>query len=444
MKDIVYIDKNFKSFCIDDLKQKYINYLPTMDLWFISDKNTANILNMIHAGITIPEIKQKFQKDYNIASIDSDIDNIIEQLIENNIISTDDIEVKNNNIKCKSVYIEITDKCNLLCAHCFGAFGGGKNNIIPLKKLNTLIDEMKRMGVETVIISGGEPTLHPDFKEICNKIINNQFKFFISTNGMNISDYILSLLKNDNVFLQISLEGITKTAHEGIRGNNTFDICKENIDKIINSGFASKLVISTTVNSYNKKELSNIIDWCSSNGIKRLAFKKLLLTGRAAENCKELLHGCGYDFFNNHLRKIVEANKNNIDIAGVPTKNSFSIDSLINPDYPCPLGESIRITASGDVYPCQLLLGEKYIIGNIFSESLNNIIEGDKLVNIINLSKERLTNIKECNNCRYIYFCGGGCLAQTEAEYHTINHPYPYCAFRKETLDKLIGEVESE
>ena len=83
------------------------------------------------------------------------------------------------------MYIQITDKCNMKCAHC--AFSCTKRG--SFMKLDTFKAalELARQYDESIAIGGGEPTLHPDFEKFLLLAIANQSndfdKVFIVTNG---------------------------------------------------------------------------------------------------------------------------------------------------------------------------------------------------------------------------------------------------------------------
>ncbi|HET8796207.1 MAG TPA: radical SAM protein, partial [Thermoanaerobaculia bacterium] len=63
-------------------------------------------------------------------------------------------------------WVEITRKCNLRCPHCFVVGGMQRANEMSTERILRLLDEWAELGVLTVVLTGGEPTIHPDFVEI--------------------------------------------------------------------------------------------------------------------------------------------------------------------------------------------------------------------------------------------------------------------------------------
>lgn len=85
----------------------------------------------------------------------------------------------------KTAYFEITNQCNLNCATCYNRSGINKEHLeISVTKLNESINMLSAYGLERVLISGGEPTLHSDFDNVLELVNESPFlSFGIVTNG---------------------------------------------------------------------------------------------------------------------------------------------------------------------------------------------------------------------------------------------------------------------
>ena len=93
----------------------------------------------------------------------------------------------------KKLELAITDYCNLQCALCSQGTPYQKN------KRTMSLDQIERMSLlirpyefEVIKISGGEPTLHPQFREICRKL-KTWFparRYEMSTNGFRLEEYV--------------------------------------------------------------------------------------------------------------------------------------------------------------------------------------------------------------------------------------------------------------
>lgn len=80
------------------------------------------------------------------------------------------------------IYIQITEKCNMSCAHCcFACDMDGKHADIFV--VNQAIDYAIEQGYESISIGGGEPTLHPHFFPILSYCLDNFKYVWLATNG---------------------------------------------------------------------------------------------------------------------------------------------------------------------------------------------------------------------------------------------------------------------
>ena len=95
--------------------------------------------------------------------------------------------------------------------------------------------------------------------------------------------------------------------------------------------------------------------------------------------------------------------------------------------YPCSTN-SIYITAEGNIYPCNLLVREAFCIGNLFKDSVAEILaSGQAAIDGVAIQSEL------CLGCEYKYLCGGRCPAVRqyvvkEAELKQKN-VFPPCSF---------------
>jgi len=76
--------------------------------------------------------------------------------------------------------------CNLNCYHCHNRSSyEGKGEKYTYEELSQKLEMLKLLGVELIIISGGEPTLEKNLKEGLRFLKSKGFKVRIDTNGTN-------------------------------------------------------------------------------------------------------------------------------------------------------------------------------------------------------------------------------------------------------------------
>jgi MoaA/NifB/PqqE/SkfB family radical SAM enzyme len=95
----------------------------------------------------------------------------------------------------KTLELEITDSCNEKCLHCFHCEIRKNKFIKNLDKLDKMLGEFGDLGFMQLIITGGEPLLHPQFKEICKLAQKNRYLISVKTNGTLIDDGLVEFFK---------------------------------------------------------------------------------------------------------------------------------------------------------------------------------------------------------------------------------------------------------
>ncbi len=178
---------------------------------------------------------------------------------------------------------EITTSCNLNCKHCL-------INHKPKKELSTrecflVIDLLKKLGCKQINFTGGEALVKKDFLKIlkCSYekgIINNFF-----TNGTQINNKNINLLKKYINSVGISIEG-TKEANDFIRGKNSYN----KVNKTLRLLGKNKIPfgIYMTLNKQNILSLEKILKKITEYNPQNISLNELVLRGRAKKNKKEI------------------------------------------------------------------------------------------------------------------------------------------------------------
>lgn len=121
----------------------------------------------------------------------------------------------------------LTDRCQLNCDHCLRD-PGKKPQDLSFALIERLIGEAKRVyNTPEVAMTGGEPTLHPDFFRILDVIVEHEMTWRIVTNAEKFDRLIAGIQEKPERFaalrlLNISLDGADEKTHDGIRGSGSF------------------------------------------------------------------------------------------------------------------------------------------------------------------------------------------------------------------------------
>jgi radical SAM protein with 4Fe4S-binding SPASM domain len=180
--------------------------------------------------------------------------------------------------------LQITDKCNLKCGHCYigeeegdMAKGRGKKEL-SLDQIKAVLREFEEMQGLRVLISGGEPLIHSQFKEINAVLPGFHIRKVLITNGLLLTTTILSGLNVHEI--QVSIDGL-EYAHDSLRGKGTFRSAMEGIRKALDAEF--QVSVSTMVHGKNLGDFDEMEKLFRGLGVKDWTVDVPCITGRLKE-----------------------------------------------------------------------------------------------------------------------------------------------------------------
>jgi len=114
-----------------------------------------------------------------------------------------------------SAMIEIADRCNEVCVHCYQV--QGQKGEMTTAEVMRVIDELAELRVMFLTISGGEPTLRSDFLEIVAHARKHKFAVKLFTNGLSMTPALAHTLAELAVAeVQISLYSVRADVHDWV------------------------------------------------------------------------------------------------------------------------------------------------------------------------------------------------------------------------------------
>lgn len=173
--------------------------------------------------------------------------------------------------------MQITDKCNLRCNHCY--ISNKSFSELSINQIMVILKEFEEMQGLRVLITGGEPLIHRRFKEINEMLPEFFVRKVLFTNGLLLNKKALKNLNVDEI--QISIDGL-KDAHDSLRGKGTFRLAIEAVKRAIDYGF--EVSISTMVHPKNLDDFDEMDKLFKDIGIKDWTVDVPCITGRLKEN----------------------------------------------------------------------------------------------------------------------------------------------------------------
>lgn len=267
-------------------------------------------------------------------------------------------------MKLKKIYIEITNRCNLNCSFCV-------HNKRPFKDMTfdeykMIINKIKNHTKEVYLHVLGEPLLHPNINEFIDYATNNGLLVNITTNGY----LIKNILNNHNINrLNISMHSYQEQTNLSL--NDYLDNIFLVIDKLRSKTFCS---IRLWVSNHHTKKMLNYIN--------------------------ERYHTNIIEIHDDMKEKIT----NNLII---DTNHEFIWPNLNNHYYSesgtCRgLIDHIGILSDGTIIPCCLDSEGIIKLGNIYTNSLEEVYNKPIVTDMICGFKNKKKIHELCKHCYFL------------------------------------------
>ena len=296
------------------------------------------------------------------------------------------------------------------------------SNIKTCSKDTTNFTQSKK---EDINITGGEPFIRKDIKEVLKYLGENKefFSYGILSNGSFINDELIYLLKETNVsFIQLSIDGDRKT-HDYLRAPGDYDRVLETAKRLEKNGI--KTYISFTANRDNYKHLPKVAWECRKRKITKLWSDRIVPIG-GGEELKSL--AITPDILPDYL-KTLKKSQGNFLTKHIFPKTQVTMNRALQffeggNFYMCSAGDSlVTVDEFGNIMPCRRM---PIVCGNIFENTIESVYFENETFKAL-----RNTKIpKECSYCVYNILCRGGAKCQSFAQHKDFNTKDPGCPFK--------------
>lgn len=183
--------------------------------------------------------------------------------------------------------VEVTDRCNLTCPTCYASSSPTHGHHRTLDQIEAMLDAIvKSEGEPDVVqISGGEPTIHPDFFAILDLAKARPIKhLMVNTNGIRIAsdvaftERLASYMPDFEIYLQF--DSFKPEALRHLRGKDLTDVRKRALDNLNRFNLSTTLVV-TLQKGINDDEIGSIIDYALKQPcVRGVTFQPTQVSGR--------------------------------------------------------------------------------------------------------------------------------------------------------------------
>ena len=175
-------------------------------------------------------------------------------------------------------------RCNLTCKHCYTTsadinFPGE----LTTPEIYTVMDELKNFKVPVLILSGGEPLLHPDIFDISRRAKAMGFYVALSSNGTLITQQNISQIAEINYqYVGVSLDGIGATHDKFRQKTGSFSASLKGIGLCRDKGI--KAGIRFTLTQDNVDDFPAMLQLMDDEDIDKFYLSHLNYGGRGNKN----------------------------------------------------------------------------------------------------------------------------------------------------------------
>lgn len=166
----------------------------------------------------------------------------------------------------RAFYLYMSTSCNLACRHCWitPRFVDSKpdpGDVIDVEALCDAVREAKPLGLNHAKLTGGEPLLHPRYREIVEMLTAEGLHMDMETNGTLMTPELARYLKEQTTvgFISVSLDGADAETHDRFRGvPGSHAATLNGLDALVEAGYANAQVIMC-VHRDNRAQIEGVI-----------------------------------------------------------------------------------------------------------------------------------------------------------------------------------------
>jgi radical SAM protein with 4Fe4S-binding SPASM domain len=404
--------------------------------WFITNRTGLEIYSILHRGGTVEAAEQCLCERYAVdkAVAVRDVRAVAGQMGK----LVDRPKADRRTPRLKGLFLHLTRRCNLECAHCYVGAGRSSDSL-PLELVRSLIDQLSLAGGEALALSGGEPLCYPELESVIRQACARLPKVKLLTNGTLGDPGLAGRVAHPNLEVHVSVDGAQAEQHDQLRGTGAFELTMRGLSTWIETLGPERVSISATVTGTNVGELHRMVGFARSLGVSRLRFLPLRAVGRG-----ESLEGRpGLSEYLAFMQRVAaeKAGDPSFIITYGVTGFLFEVPVRSTGEIWCPVGEQIVIDTNGDAYPCVLLMRPEFRVGNAKETRLDGLMASAVMGECCRTLVKRPSQLTECAACAWRSLCQSGCMGQALDENGDIWSRDPYCEYRRSAYPKAFDEL---
>ncbi|MEF8788059.1 MAG: radical SAM protein [Planctomycetota bacterium] len=250
-----------------------------------------------------------------------------------------------------AIRLETNRSCNLSCRYCYARSGAELGDENDFETLCDVIRQAADLGVKSVVvIGGGEPTLHPRFRDLITFIHSLDIRPMVFTNCLKVTEDLAQFLWERNASVMGKLDSLEPDVQDFLAGQEgAYDRIHRGLDNLLEAGFGEpedpgelRLGASFVSCRMNLDEIEDIWHFCRQRNIFP-NMEVLTPTGRAKETLPD--QGLETDEIMDYKLKMLDIDREHYGydwLPYTPLAGSGCLQHLY----------SLYVTIEGHVRPC--------------------------------------------------------------------------------------------
>ncbi len=315
-----------------------------------------------------------------------------------------------------NVILEVTYRCNLKCIHCYVV--DRKRNELQLNEYAAILDQLAELGTLVVTVTGGEPLVRRDIRELLSMISDRGFALRLFTAGFYVDASFVDFLADLNILeVEMSIYGSNAFSHDYVtKVPGSFEKLKAAVGLLVGKDIKTNLKFVAMKHNYRE-----VLD------VKKLAeelganfYYDTILTPRDDLSPDPLRIRLNYE----EMREFYSLLRG----------KDWNFGEVDLNEYICNAGIStMAISPYGEVFPCVQL---RLMAGNVREEPVKDIWMNSDVFGF--LRKRRLKDYL-CGGCPLVRYCAP-CIGAIWLEKGSVDGCTDALRNRARILKELSGE----
>lgn len=349
----------------------------------------------------------------------------------------------------ETVYLNLTERCNLVCKHCFRGEASPKD--LPLDLVIRVVDELIALKGRNLILSGGEPLLWPHLMPMLRHL-GNRLEVLFTTNGILITEAFAAFCAQElDAKFQISIEGPDAESHDGIRGTRSLERTLKGLKILQDAGLGDRIHFSTTITGQNRHLLKEVVELADRVGVPKVRFTRLRDEGYAHDTWATTGAGINQKTYDEVFDQFLEdPSRNNPNVEAQCGLSGFFLEpSLGDPKKKtwCDVGRMLLVETDGSIYPCAMMIKEEFRLGDATRAPLASA-HHSSLMEVLYGNLQNRHHQGGCGSCTWHNFCQSGCMALAYRQTGRIDVPDSNCSYRTKAyaraFDRILEDPERD